>query len=291
MDQSKERVQNMIKAGRRSARKALFVAAILLPCVAARAASADTLDDIKARGHMVVAVDPTFAPYEFTTADGSITGYDTELLQTIAKDVGIPVQFQKMSFDGIIPGLIAGSFDFTSSALDVTAERAKRIGFTIPVSESQDVVLTTDAMPVASSDPSALSGHTVAVKQGTQPETLMKQINTGLVAKGKAPIQILSLQTVQQTIDALDAKRADFVVDDVTVLSDAAAKSGGADKIVGNIGDPIYISWGTRKDDTKLLGMLDGELEKLQANGQMKALQEKYFHTSFNLPTTGFLPK
>lgn len=281
----------MVKARSFGARKALFVAAILVPCVAARAASADTLADIKARGHMVVAVDPTFAPYEFTNADGSITGYDTELLQTIAKNTGLPVQFQKMSFDGIIPGLIAGSFDFTSSALDVTAERAKRIAFTIPVSESQDVVLTTSALPVASSNPSALSGHTVAVKQGTQPETLMKQISAALVAKGKAPIQILSLQTVQQTIDALSDKRADFVVDDVTVLADAAAKSGGADKVVGNIGDPIYISWGIRKGDTKLLLLLDGQLKKLEANGQMKALQEKYFHTSFKLPTTGFLPK
>jgi polar amino acid transport system substrate-binding protein len=187
--------------------------------------------------------------------------------------------------------LIAGSFDFTSTALNVTAERAKRIGYTIPVSKTQNVVLTKAAAPVASSDPTALSGHTVAVKQGTQPESLMKEISKDLVAKGKAPIEILSLQTVEQTIDALGAKRADFVVDDVAVLTEVAAKSAGADKIVGTIGEPVYIAWGTRMADEKLRAALDTELKKLEANGQMKALQEKYFHTSFDLPTSGFLPK
>lgn len=281
----------MTRSKTRRAYKILVAAAIQLSCIVSHAASADTLDDIKARGHMVVAIDPTFSPYEFTTAEGAITGYDPDLLQLVAKDLGVSVEFQKMAFDGVIPGLIAGSFDFTSTALNVTAERAKRIDYTIPVSKTQNVVLTTAAAPVASSDPMALSGHTVAVKQGTQPETLIKQISKDLVAKGKTPIEILSLQTVQQTIDALGAKRADFVVDDVAVLTEVAEKSAGADKIVGAIGEPVYIAWGTRKTDDKLRDVLDTELKKLQANGQMKALQQKYFHASFDLPTSGFLPQ
>ncbi len=281
----------MTNINRRGLCKAGFVASLLLSCVLAQAAAADTLGDIKKRGHMIVAIDPTFSPYEFTTADGAITGYDPDLLQMIAKDIGVTVEFQKMAFDGVIPGLIAGSFDFTCTALNVTAERAKRLGFTFPVSKTQNVVLTTAAMPVASSDPLALSGHTVAVKQATQPEGLMKQISKDLVAKGKAPIEILSLQTVQQTIDALGAKRADFVVDDIAVLTEAAEKSAGADKIIGTIGDPIYIAWGTRKSDDSLRQALDDGLKKLEANGQMKALQQKYFHTSFDLPTSGFLPE
>lgn len=254
-------------------------------------ASADTLDDIKARGHMIVAIDPTFSPYEFTTADGAITGYDPELLQAIAKDMGVTVEFQKMSFDGIIPGLIAGSFDFTSTALNVTVERARRIGYTIPVSKTQNVVLTAVGGPIASSDPAVLSGHTAAVKQGTQPEQLIKAISKDLVAKGKPPITIVSLQTVEQTVEALAAKRADFVVDDLAVLTEALDHSGGADKIVGDIGNPIYIAWGTRKADDALRRTLDDELRKLQADGSMQMLQKKYFHTSFELPTTGFIPQ
>ncbi len=272
--------------------KAVAALAALALLVGAEAhVKADTLADIKARGHMVVAVDPTFSPYEFTTSDGTITGYDPELLQAIAKDLGVTIEFQKMAFDGVIPGLIAGSFDFTSTALNVTAERAKRIGYTIPVSKTQNVVLTTTGSPVSSADLAMLSGHTVAVKQGTQPEQLIKSLNKDLAAQGKPPISIVSLQTVEQTVEALTAKRADFVVDDLAVLSEVAEHSAGADKIVAPIGDPIYIAWGTRKADDKLRDTLDAELKKLQSDGRMTALQTKYFHTSFDLPTSEFVPQ
>ena len=271
---------------------AVAAVAVMALLISAEAqVQADTLDDIKARGHMVVAVDPTFSPYEFTTSDGTITGYDPDLLQAIAKDLGVTIEFQKMAFDVVIPGLIAGSFDFTSTALNVTAERAKRIGYTIPVSKTQNVVLTAVGSPVSSANPTMLSGHTVAVKQGTQPEQLIKALNKDLAAQGKPPVVIVSLQNVEQTVEALTAKRADFVVDDVAVLTEVADHSAGADKIVGPIGDPTYIAWGTRKADDKLRDTLDAELKKLQSDGRMTALQKKYFHTSFDLPTSGFVPQ
>ena len=272
------------------ARVCLTALMLLMTGPALDRAAADTLDDIKARGHMVVAIDPTFSPYEFTTADGTITGYDPDLLQAIAKDLGVTVEFQKMAFDGVIPGLIAGAFDMTSTALNVTAERAKRIGYTIPVSKTQNVVLAAGGGPISSTDPAVLSGHIAAVKQGTQPEQLVKAISKALVAQGKAPIDIVSLQTVEQTVEALSAKRADFIVDDVAVLTEVLEHSGG-DKIVGDIGDPVYIAWGTRKSDDRLRQALDGELTKLEADGRMQALQKKYFHTSFDLPTSGFVPQ
>lgn len=275
----------------RRTRNGLVLAAFAFSSLLIQGASADTLDDIKLHGRMVVAIDPTFSPCEFTTADGSITGYDPELLQLVAKDLGVTIDFQKMAFDGIIPGLIAGSFDFTSTALNVTAERAKRISYTIPVSKTQNVVLAAVGGPIASADPKILSGHTAAVKQATQPEQLVKQISKDLVAKGKAPIEVLSLQTVQQTAEALSVKRADFVVDDVAVVNEVAIKSNGADKVVGSLGEPVYIAWGVRKGDEKLRDAIDAELKKLTADGRMKALQEKYFHASFDLPQSGFLPQ
>ena len=39
-------------------------------------AQADTLGDIKSSGKMLVAIDPTFAPFEYTDDSGKIIGYD-----------------------------------------------------------------------------------------------------------------------------------------------------------------------------------------------------------------------
>ena len=52
-------------------------------------AHADALDDIKARGKMIVAIDPTFAPFEFTDASGTIVGFDPAVLELVAEGMGV----------------------------------------------------------------------------------------------------------------------------------------------------------------------------------------------------------
>jgi polar amino acid transport system substrate-binding protein len=100
------------------------------------AANADTLDDIKSRGTMTVAIDPTFAPYEYTDASNNIVGFDPAVMAAVAKHLGVKIEYQRMAFSGIIPGLLAHSFDVEGSALNVTAERAKRLAYVVPTSET-----------------------------------------------------------------------------------------------------------------------------------------------------------
>lgn len=260
-------------------------------CLIAGVARADALDDIKARGKMVVAIDPTFTPYEYTTANGAITGYDPSLLNLIAKDLGVAVEYRQLAFDGIIPGLVAGSFDFTATALNVTVERAKRIAFTTPVSKSQNVVLARKGGTLTGATAEDLSGHTLAVKAATQPEQLLRRMSKDLEQQGKKPIEILSVQTVEQTVEALVANRADGAVDDMTVMTAVMKRHTGQFQITGNIGDAVYIAWGTRQSDPKLTQAIDDGIKKLKADGRMKALQEQFLDVSFDLPTSGLLPK
>ena len=105
-------------------------------------AAADTLDDIKTRGKMVVAIDPTFPPYEYTDSAGKIIGYTPAIMEAAAKKMGVGIEYQTMAFSGIIPGLLAKSFDVEGSSLNVTAERAKRVRFTVPFGKSANGVLT-----------------------------------------------------------------------------------------------------------------------------------------------------
>ena len=43
--------------------------------------------------------------------DGKITGFDYDLMEEIAKEAGIKIQWQEMSFDGLIPALKAGKIN------------------------------------------------------------------------------------------------------------------------------------------------------------------------------------
>lgn len=277
---------------RRTFLLALSGAAIALGALPT-ASRADALDDIKSRGKMIVAIDPTFAPFESTDSSGKIVGYDPELLEAVAADWGVKIEYQVMAFSGVIPGLIAGSFDFTATALNITAERAKKIDFTIPVASSVNAVLKLkDNAAVKSSNIKDLAGLKCAVKQTTQPEQMMQAFNEDLEKEGAKPVELLSFETVEQTIAALVDKRVDCVVDDKVVLFQAMSQRKDVPMdIVGEIGGRALVGWGVNKKDPTLTAALIGSLKKQKANGKMAELQKKYFgFTMDDLPEKDFVP-
>jgi len=258
------------------------------------AASADTLDDVKARGKLVVAIDPTFAPYEYTDASGTIVGYTPEIMQRVAARLGVALEYQKMAFSGIIPALIAGSVDAEGSSLNVTAERAAKVLFTVPFGKSVNAVLMRADETRVTAAPltvEALSGLTAAVKATTAPEQLLKQFNAQLKAQQRPPIKIISVDSVDQTLAALMTRRADFVFDDLTVLGGLTKQLPGKVKQVGELGDSQWISWATRKDDERLNKVISDEIIALEQSGELKRLQQRYLGVSFDLPTTDFIPR
>ncbi len=75
---------------------------------------------------IVVATEPTFPPFEMTDeATGQLTGFDIDLMTEIGKAMQVPIQFESYPFDGIIPGLQAGSIDAAISGITITPERAE----------------------------------------------------------------------------------------------------------------------------------------------------------------------
>ncbi len=268
-----------------------FAAISLALALAAPVAHADALSDIKAKGKIVVAIDPTFSPFEFTDSANKVVGYDPELLELAAKGLGVKVEYQVMAFSGIIPGLIAGAFDVTPT-INVTAERAKKIDYVIPTAESVNAVLALKGSTIKSSAIADLSGHKCAVKQTTQPEQMMKAMNATLTKDGKPPVELLGFETIEQTITALADKRVDCVVDDKSVLVEAIDKRKDLPlMLAGEIGAAQPIAWATNKSTAALTAALSGEIKKLKADGTVTALQKKYFGYTMDLPETDFIPK
>ncbi|WOI57898.1 transporter substrate-binding domain-containing protein [Palleronia sp. LCG004] len=272
-------------------RRLVLGASAVLATAIGSAAVADTLDDIMERGTIVVGLDPTFAPYEFTTDDGAITGYDPSLLEAIAEDMGVDVEYRVMAFSGIIPGLIAGSFDFTATALNVTAERAERISYTMPVSQTVNGVLRrVGDERVNGDDPASLVGLTAAVKQSSTPERVVQEASAALDEDGTGTIKTLSVETTEQTVTALATGRADFLVDDMSVLTAVMAGRPDLFEVAGSLGATDYIAWGVRQDDTALLEAINAGLAGLKEDGTMAALQEEFLGLTFELPETDFIP-
>ncbi|KKB63440.1 ABC transporter substrate-binding protein [Robbsia andropogonis] len=256
-------------------------------------ASADTLDDIKRRGTMTVGIDPTFSPYEYTDANNNIVGFDPAILAAVAKHLGVKIEYQRMAFSGIIPGLLAHSFDIEGSALNVTAERAKRLAYIVPTSKTVNGALVRadfNKIP-AQATVESLAGLTAAVKSASAPEQIIKQFNETLKAKGLAPITLVSVDSVDQTIAALMTRRVDFVFDDMTVLADVIKHNPGKLKSTGELGPSQWIAWATRPDDARLNKAISDEIIAMKKSGELTRLQKTHLGVSFDTPTSNFVPQ
>ncbi|QXG55201.1 transporter substrate-binding domain-containing protein [Pantoea jilinensis] len=269
---------------------ALLIAALL----AVSAAQADTLTDIKSAGKITVGIDPTFPPYEYTSDNGEVTGYSVAIMRSFADDLGVKLVFQKTAFSGILPGLISGSFNAEGSSLNVTAERAKKVLFTVPYSKTVNGVLMrkSDAEKISKSglSPERLSGLRGAVKSASVPEQLLKSFNEALKKAGKPPIIIISVDTLDQTVSTLMTKRADFVLDDIAVLAPIVKKY--PDKLVqaGEVDPSQWMAWATRKEDLSLNKAISDHILAMQQSGKLAALQKHYLGTTFTVPATNFIP-
>ena len=276
-------------------KKTALLVAALLSIGSLQAAQADTLSDIKNSGKITVGVDPTFPPYEYTNDKGDITGYSVAIMQSFASDLGVKLEFQKTAFSGILPGLISGSFNAEGSSLNVTAERAKKVLFTVPYSKTVNGVLVrkSDAPTFSGSTiaPERLSGLRGAVKSASVPEQLLKTFNEELRKAGKAPITIISVDTLDQTVSTLMTKRADFVFDDIAVLAPVVKKYPGKVAQVGEAGPSQWMAWATRKEDLSLNKAISDHILAMQQSGKLGALQKQYLGTTFTVPASDFIPQ
>ena len=102
------------------------------------------LTRIEKAGKVRIGLSPDYAPYEFhSTVNGKdkIVGFDVTMDRLIAKRLGVKVQLVEMSNDALLPALESGKVDMVVSGITPTAERAKRVDFTIPYFDDPNVVL------------------------------------------------------------------------------------------------------------------------------------------------------
>src|SRR4029453_36843 len=87
-----------------------FLATTLICAAAASAAMAAELPpDIVQRGSMKVAIVPNYPPMEFKDpATNTLTGFDVELGDALARKLGIKFEWQETSFDQMMPAIATG---------------------------------------------------------------------------------------------------------------------------------------------------------------------------------------
>ena len=227
-------------------------------------ASARDLASIKKAGTLIVATEPTYPPFTYTQGK-NIVGFEAELAELLAKQLGVKVQWKTSSFDTLLIGLGQGRYDMVIASHGITPERQKAVDFASPHYCSGGVVLSKTGGPKTVAD---LKGKKVAVQLGTTYATRARSL------PGLGGIQTYPNNT--DALQALMAGRTEAFITDRFVALEARKKTGGKVQ-VGQLIFQEKIGIALQKGNKTLVAGINEALKKVQSDSSYKKLSEKYF--------------
>jgi glutamine transport system substrate-binding protein len=223
---------------------------------------------------LTVACDTNFPPFEFKDpATGKHTGFDVEIWEAIAKQLGLEYELQPMDFNGIIPGLQSGQLDVGIAGITIKPERAKVIDFSDGYYNAGLLILVNKNNEEIK-DIESLKGKVVATKLGTTSVDFLK-------ANAKAK-EVKLYPNNDAMFMELMSGGADAVMFDSPVISDFIRKAGqGRVQAVG----PIY------QGQSYGIGFPKGSPLVVKVNEALKTLRENGTYTKLYIKWFGTEPK
>lgn len=219
--------------------------------------------NVKKNG-LTVGTSPDYPPYESLNEKNEIVGFDIDLINAVAKKMGVKVKVVGQGFDGLIPALISKKIDVIAAGMTVTAERKKAVNFTLPYDNSANVIMARkENLKYASA--ASLAGKNVGSQIGTVQEKMVQDIKG---ANSKA----FNLYT--DAAVALQTRQIDAMVVDKTV-ADQFLKTYPDLRITGTLAKNEK-AMAVRKDCGDVVNRMNAAIIEMRKNGELAAISKKW---------------
>ncbi|HIS28446.1 MAG TPA: transporter substrate-binding domain-containing protein [Candidatus Avamphibacillus intestinigallinarum] len=225
------------------------------------------VDKSKLKDTYTVATDSSFVPFEFKE-DGKLTGFDIDLMNAIADEVGFKVKYETTNFDGVIPGLQTNSFDMAIAGIGITEERKKAIDYSEPYYESGlgIAVKESDDQIKGLKD---LEGKKIATRLGSTSSKFIKDNIDNADAK--------EYEQLDQAYLAVENGSVDAVLYDWPNVAYYIETKGDSLKMVGDKYEAENYGIAFAKGQEDLVNAVDEALETLKDNGKYDEIYEEWF--------------
>ena len=237
----------------------------------ASAAQADQLADIKKKGELVVGVLGTDEPATFIDPKTrEIVGYEVDLVNAIAKKIGVKPVLKQIAVAARIPELQQGHVDLVAAGLTHNKEREPQIDFSLTTFVTgQKAIVKKDS---GITDVPQLSGKKVlTIRGGTQEPNIKKAVPGA---------EVVTFDTSQQAFQALQQGKGVGYVDDEAALLNSYAKLGPqkAQYVVlkQNLSTEA-LAIGIKKGESSLKKVVDDTLRELEKSGEAEKIFLKWY--------------
>lgn len=224
-------------------------------------------DDVDGVKTISVGISPDYAPYELKMTDGSIEGFDIDMMnlfETYLEDIeGVPYKFNlvEMEFDGIITQLQANQVHVGISGFTYAEDRV--VEWSNPyLGTSQVAVLPKDSTIDSADD---LKGKVIAAQTGATGEAVAKDIKDAKVS---------SVSKVTDIFSGLAAHQYDAVIVDLGVAKNYVANGDFVMLDETLLDEKNYII--AKQGNTEIIELMNKCIEKFLASDDYQTLCQKH---------------
>jgi polar amino acid transport system substrate-binding protein len=231
--------------------------------------------DLVKPGKITYGVAATFAPFEYMQ-DGKVVGFDIELMDGIAKSLGLGVEIVNMEFKGLIPALQSNRLDVINSAMYIRPEREEQVDFVPYLTVGNEIVVQAKN-PKGIKSRDDMCGTKIAVTLGGFQEKLAREDDATCKRLGKRGVEVMTFPTAQDAALALKTGRADAIYNSTPGAYKQVQELPNDYAVAGKTFGPFAkIGIAVRKGDTQMKETVATALAAVKADGVIDRLLTKY---------------
>jgi len=252
---------------------ALVGCAASSPVPVESSSSGDSTLPLVEAGVLTVASSLNYPPESYKNADGSVGGFDIDILRAIGDYLGVEVEFREVKFEQAIIGLTGAQYD-TYPGLYITPERLEAIDMVPYFQTGNSILALADGLKPA--DETELCGLSIAVLTGASIIAKLEAQSAECEANGEGAIQIRNFPTDPEASQAVVAGNVDVQIT-LTQVARELEKNVAALSITNSKSIyPSVAALGVTKGNQALVDALQRAIDALVADGTMGEIYAEY---------------
>jgi polar amino acid transport system substrate-binding protein len=256
--------------------KTVMLAALAATCATA-ALAGEVPERIKKAGKIVIATQPNYAPIAYKDpATNKLVGFDIELGEAIAKELGVAVEWQEIVFAQMLPSLTTGRVDMVMAGMSDLPSRRETVDF-VDYMKSGAQFYTTVANSATIKSPADLCGKTVGASRSTNwPKQIGEWSDANCKAAGKPEIKVVGTEGSVDARAQLKTGRLDAGVQGNETLPYLQSIEPNTYVVLGAAFTEALTGIPFPKAETQLRDAVRDAIASLQKKGTYAAILKKY---------------
>ena len=234
----------------------------------------DQLAAIQKAGKLVVGVEGTYYPFTFHDEEtNELTGYDIEVAEAVAAQMGVEVEFVESEWDSLLVALDTGRLDTVINDVTATDERREKYDFSENYFYSARQVVVKTGNEVGLHSLEDLNGKKIATNA----------TNSWVGRLEELGVEIVPIDNTDQCATMVETGRVDFCMFNTIVLGEYMIQHPEAQlEVAFVIEDDINeVAIPVRKGEERFLNEINTALQSLRDDGTLLELSMKYFGANY----------